>query len=125
MTYRNKRNFKPFEGEYKVTKLTPERPISITFAESQKFYESNEWKTCKHIFYSSGKEKKCNKCGCLNDLQIDHILPVRRYWEKRLSQSNLQFLCAVCNKEKRNDVGECDAVFNRPYLSDGPYHSYL
>ena len=118
-----KRKWVPFEGEYKVTKLTPDRPISILASESRKFYQSKEWKLCKEIFYSSCKDTKCIECGSTENLNVDHILPVRRYWEKRLLQANLQLLCGECNKNKCNDVKDLDAVFNRPYLSESPYYS--
>jgi 5-methylcytosine-specific restriction endonuclease McrA len=118
-----KRNWVPFEGEYKVTKLTPDRPICISARESSKFYKSKEWKLCKENFYSSCKDKKCVQCGSTENLNVDHILPVRRFWEKRLLQSNLQILCGKCNKDKCNDVNDLDAVFNRPYLSESPYYS--
>ena len=37
---------------------------------------------------------------------VDHILPVRRYWEYRLNPNNLRIFCSVCNAEKGNDTWE-------------------
>jgi len=118
-----KYNKTQFTEEYTITKLPPDRPISVSFLDSQNFYKSEEWKLCKQKFYSSGNNKKCSHCGSTKNLNVDHILPIRRFWEKRLLQSNLQFLCGVCNKNKSNKVSYLDATFNRPYLTDYPYYS--
>jgi len=37
---------------------------------------------------------------------VDHILPVRRYWEYRLNPNNLRIFCSLCNKNKGNDTWE-------------------
>ena len=37
---------------------------------------------------------------------VDHILPIRRYWEYRLNQNNLRIFCSLCNKNKGNDTWE-------------------
>ena len=38
---------------------------------------------------------------CVN---IDHILPLRLFWDKRLDENNLQVLCSKCNKKKGNEI---------------------
>jgi hypothetical protein len=35
-------------------------------------------------------------------MNIDHIYPVRRYWNMRLEHTNLQNMCEVCNAQKGN-----------------------
>jgi len=37
---------------------------------------------------------------------VDHILPVRRYWKYRLNPKNLRIFCSICNKNKGNDTWE-------------------
>jgi len=53
----------------------------------------------KYVGIMSGKyvESKWN---------VDHILPVRRYWEYRLNPKNLRIFCSICNKYKANDTWE-------------------
>ena len=47
----------------------------------------------------------CPVCGSENDLVVDHINPVRYFWEQRLDKKNLQLLCNDCNLEKTSMVG--------------------
>ncbi|MCZ6605441.1 MAG: HNH endonuclease [Alphaproteobacteria bacterium] len=35
-------------------------------------------------------------------MNVDHIKPLRRYWELRLASRNLQVLCGGCNHGKGN-----------------------
>ena len=37
---------------------------------------------------------------------VDHILPIKHYWSKRLDKDNLQLLCGLCNAEKENSLGK-------------------
>lgn len=104
------KGWKPYEGEYKVIKLnTYKNEETINFKEAEQFYLSEEWKQCRKEFYANVKEYKCVNCGWKKGdskrkyLCVDHILPVRKFWEKRLLQSNLQLLCNECNKEKGNE----------------------
>lgn len=43
---------------------------------------------------------KCNKCGTLDNLQVDHIIPLSRGGTD--DHDNLQFLCRRCNLSKRD-----------------------
>jgi len=36
---------------------------------------------------------------------VDHMKPLRRNWELRLEESNLQILCESCNSHKANHTG--------------------
>lgn len=86
----------------------------------QAFYRSAEWSNTRKQFLAVVKSEKrpfiCAICGiklCFASssekykigkgiLNIDHILPVRKYWEKRCDINNLQMLCQECNSGKLN-----------------------
>lgn len=70
-----------------------------TAKEVKPFYSSKEWKEARKIFLSE-KELVCNRCGSIENICVDHIKPVRYYWDLRLEQSNFQLLCSNCNFEK-------------------------
>ena len=63
------------------------------------FYNSREWKDIKQGVYFRLKNQ-CPVCGSRDKLVIDHIQPVRYFWEERLNPANLQILCNDCNLEK-------------------------
>lgn len=86
----------------------------------QQFYRSAEWSNTRKQFLALCREENrpfvCNICriplcyasapedkkigkGILN---IDHVLPIKKYWEKRFDLDNLQLLCHDCNKAKAN-----------------------
>lgn len=92
----------------------------------RQFYCSSEWIEARRNFLQKIKEEKrpliCNLCSvelCFvshnekhktnkKPLNVDHILPVKYYWDKRLDLNNLQLLCADCNKAKGNLINESD-----------------
>jgi 5-methylcytosine-specific restriction endonuclease McrA len=47
-------------------------------------------------------EKKCMKCGSVENIEVDHIYPVSIYPQKQNDLNNLQLLCKSCNLEKSN-----------------------
>ena len=53
----------------------------------------------------------CCRCGC-NAEMVDHIVPVRKDWSRRLDPGNLQALCCKCHKMKtdRMDYGKNSGV---------------
>ncbi len=67
------------------------------------FYWSFEWRKLR---YTALKQRgaRCECCG--NSAQtgavinVDHIKPIRYFWELRLDLSNLQILCNDCNHGK-------------------------
>jgi len=92
-----------------------------SYDEIYDFYHSHEWKECRKEFLQN-KELVCNGCqGNLNDsnqkyLNIDHIKPVRYFWDSRLDLNNLQILCTACNKAKGSKVeGVHYKKDNNPY----------
>lgn len=105
------KGWKPYDGEFKVTKLNTVKEVNIPHKQAQEFYLSEDWKNCRKEFYLNLKEHKCANCGWTRDSHynkkgyfcVDHVLPVRIFWEKRLLQSNLQLLCNICNQEKGNE----------------------
>ena len=70
------------------------------------FYRSWEWDTAR--FKAIKRFKKPGwRCRCCNHRQddgarivIDHIKPIRWYWNLRTDQNNLQPLCHRCNRGK-------------------------
>mgnify|MGYP003675798593 CR=1 FL=1 len=44
----------------------------------------------------------CFKCGCSDNLEIDHIKPESKYPELALDENNVQLLCRSCNASKGN-----------------------
>jgi len=41
---------------------------------------------------------KCNKCGNIESIEVDHIIPISIGGENKVS--NIQLLCNICHKEK-------------------------
>jgi len=90
---------------------TPEVPIRKessparyipTRSEKLAFYQTWEWsivrmKTIKKY------GKVCLCCGeTEGKIVVDHIVPLSKRWDLRLTESNLQVLCDLCNKGKSN-----------------------
>lgn len=69
----------------------------------QEFYKSWDWKRLRYDFLID-KERTCQCCGASAahgvKINVDHIRPLRKYWELRLSKTNLQILCEDCNMGK-------------------------
>ena len=68
------------------------------------FYDSAEWAEVRKKVYKKHKHE-CSYCGYdgkYNPLHVDHIRPLRLYWDLRLNFDNLQLLCSNCNSEKGN-----------------------
>jgi hypothetical protein len=64
-----------------------------------KFYQSSEWREARDYIFAHTKNE-CAYCGSTEKLQIDHIKPLRHYWDLRTSPENLQILCEDCNYAK-------------------------
>jgi hypothetical protein len=67
------------------------------------FYASKEWKLMRYeaLRLHGGR---CQCCGASpaegKRLNVDHVKPLRVFWELRLEISNLQVLCEDCNVGK-------------------------
>jgi len=74
-----------------------------TQKEIKEFYESWAWKRLRYGFIKS-KQRRCECCGATPQdgcrIVVDHIRPIRRYWDWRLNITNLQLLCDDCNRGK-------------------------
>jgi len=70
---------------------------------SKRFYHSTAWKKAREII----KIRDNGLCQqCLKDKRItigtivDHIIPIKQDWNKRLDEDNLQLLCQSCHNKK-------------------------
>ena len=63
------------------------------------FYLSRDWRILRQ-WALSHYGRKCMKCGAVEGLQIDHILPRSKYPHLELSKHNVGVLCGPCNKTK-------------------------
>jgi hypothetical protein len=72
---------------------------TITESQIKSFYHSNEWKQAR-IKVLKELTPMCPVCGAEHNLVVDHIKPVRFFWNLRLDHDNLQILCEECNLEK-------------------------
>ena len=107
---------------------------NISYKQTSEFYDTPEWKSCRDQYLDSrGENRSCDCCGripdpdwkpvkpnrnrpqwekdklkyewqCNRPLLVDHKLPVKYYWGLRLTPSNFQLLCGVCNEKKMNDI---------------------
>lgn len=71
--------------------------------QSNSFYHSAAWKKARSIV----KVRDNGLCvECMNDKRItigvlvDHIIPIKEVWDKRLELDNLQLLCQSCHNKK-------------------------
>ncbi len=69
------------------------------------FYKSYEWRQLRYMMLTVFGPK-CRCCGKTPDAKIvinmDHIQPIRRFWDLRLDPNNIQVMCNECNHGKSN-----------------------
>ncbi len=70
---------------------------------NQQFYHSAAWKRARELI----RIRDNGLCiECLNQKRItvgtivDHIIPIKQNWNKRLDEDNLQLLCQSCHNKK-------------------------
>jgi len=80
------------------------------------FYQSREWKELRYkILVKYGA--RCQCCGATAKdgakINVDHIEPISKKWERRLDETNLQVLCGACNLGKgAHDTTDWRALFD-------------
>jgi len=67
--------------------------------------KKREYPTAKIRLQLYETQNKCQFCGALDNLQIDHKVPRERGGQTELE--NLQLLCSSCNVEKRGICKKC------------------
>lgn len=97
---RRKKKSKSTAAEEKERVQQPKR------LSNKAFYASWEWKRLRYsILLERGA--RCECCGASKDdgvaIVVDHIRPIRRFWELRLDPENCQVLCNDCNMGKGSD----------------------
>ena len=92
-----------------LTRVTVTRTVRYKYdpaddARLEAFYQTNEWHMVRYetLRRHGGR---CQCCGASPEdgrtvLNVDHIKPVRVFWELRLDIDNLQVLCGGCNRGK-------------------------
>lgn len=67
------------------------------------FYRTAEWLAVRYDVLAD-RGARCECCGVTPRegarMNVDHIIPVSRAWDRRLDPTNLQVLCAACNQGK-------------------------
>ncbi|MFY0167308.1 HNH endonuclease [Bacillus anthracis] len=73
---------------------------------SRSFYNSRLWKDMREFIYRRD-HGLCVQCRSNDIIKIgdvvDHIIPIRVDWSKRLEPSNLQTLCHACHNKKTKE----------------------
>lgn len=86
-------------------KRRPKREGSIKQPKVQGFYESYAWRKLRYEVLAE-QGASCALCNATRAhgvrMHVDHIRPLRKFWELRLEKANLQILCEVCNHGKGN-----------------------
>ena len=94
-------------GEIQTEYKLPTEPLQVMGDYSNKefeqklhgFYNSKEWKIAKNKVKLE-LAPFCPVCGSEENLHVDHIQPIRYFFDLRLDHNNLQILCKDCNQEK-------------------------
>lgn len=82
-----------------------------TYKECKDFYKSPEWRALRLQVI----ERNNNRCSCCNlnlslmpsqYTKVDHMLPLRYHWDRRLDINHLQVLCGDCNRIKGSQYGQ-------------------
>ncbi len=71
------------------------------------FYKTKEWKQLREQViqeYRANNQLFCIACGTIEKLVVDHINPVKKFWDQRLERTNLHILCNDCNLGKGSEI---------------------
>ncbi|PTF39282.1 HNH endonuclease [Staphylococcus chromogenes] len=63
-----------------------------------RFYKSRQWQRMREIVLMEN-DYICRSCGRQAQM-VDHIIPTKVDWSKRLEKENLQPLCYKCHNQK-------------------------
>lgn len=70
---------------------------------STQFYHSAAWKRARDLIRIRDNGL-CVQCMSEHRITVgtivDHIIPIKQDWNKRLDESNLQLLCHACHNKK-------------------------
>lgn len=83
---------------------------NVSFEERHNFYWTKEWVQLSNMFKHRNDRGHCEVCGrkWFSDVDternVDHIKPIKYFWELRLDYDNLQMCCSECNREKGNSL---------------------
>lgn len=69
-----------------------------TDVNEQRFYTSTEWKKVRDMSMHRHMYL-CVRCK-QPAVYVDHIVPLKVHWDRRLDPTNLQPLCPSCHKQK-------------------------
>ena len=71
----------------------------------KKFYSSSRWRKLRNLKLK--RDPICEMCEEKNRTrmatEVDHIIPIKVDWEKRLRLDNLQSLCHGCHMKKTQE----------------------
>lgn len=99
----------PYAARSHKSAKVPLKPAKPNVDAKKVFYESWEWRTLRmKVLKEHGTSCQC--CGAKKGestvgggvvrIVVDHIKPLSKFWELRLSRDNLQVLCDECNMGK-------------------------
>lgn len=71
-----------------------------------KFYRSLEWKRLRKAYINSLEIPVCEECLKIGKVTegkiVHHIIPIEVDWDKRLDNTNLEYLCNDCHEMIHN-----------------------
>lgn len=65
-----------------------------------RFYNSSVWRSTSKLVLLRD-DYVCQMCG-REATMVDHIIPIKKDWKRRLDLTNLQASCKACNDAKAN-----------------------
>ena len=90
------------ESHCKLHKTTREQQYNAFRREHDseyvKFYNSSAWRKLREQILLRN-HYICKHCGGLAEM-VDHIIPTKQDWNRRLDPTNLQPLCNACHNTK-------------------------
>lgn len=70
----------------------------------KRFYSSRAWRATRYAYLKTlPRPLRCQCCGATAAdarLCVDHIVPIKKDWSRRLDQTNFQLICSAENLAK-------------------------